>query len=209
MPLAWQLLDNTYEDFVYDGRHHHAVDAPHVINIFSFSKAYGMMGWRVGYLAFTDSQPGGWSLENELLKAQDSIPICPPVLSQQVALAALESAGCCWVRQNIADTILPNRDSAKAALEEALGAQAVRGGDGGIYLLITLPPQITDDLAVAGQLASQFGVLVIPGSACGAPGTIRVAYGNLRPAECAAAVDRLVAGLQQIAAAATSKQSPQ
>jgi len=48
---AYLVLDNTYEDFAYPGEEPHAcVEAPHVVNVFSFSKAYGMMGWRVGYL---------------------------------------------------------------------------------------------------------------------------------------------------------------
>lgn len=41
---AWLVLDNTYEDFVYGGRSHHCLSGPNIINIFSFSKAYGMMG---------------------------------------------------------------------------------------------------------------------------------------------------------------------
>jgi hypothetical protein len=36
---AWLVMDNTYEHFVYDGRQHHCVSAPHIIHIFSFSKA--------------------------------------------------------------------------------------------------------------------------------------------------------------------------
>ena len=35
---CWLVLDNTYEHFVYDGREHFCLAAPHVINIFSFSK---------------------------------------------------------------------------------------------------------------------------------------------------------------------------
>ena len=42
-----QVLDNTYEHFVYDNRNHFCVGGRQVINIFSFSKAYGMMGWRM------------------------------------------------------------------------------------------------------------------------------------------------------------------
>lgn len=48
-----QVLDNTYEHFVYGGRKHSCVGGANVINIFSFSKAYGMMGWRMGYLAYS------------------------------------------------------------------------------------------------------------------------------------------------------------
>jgi 7-keto-8-aminopelargonate synthetase-like enzyme len=37
---AWLILDNTYHHFTYgEGRRHHCAAAPHVINIFSFSKA--------------------------------------------------------------------------------------------------------------------------------------------------------------------------
>lgn len=35
---AWLLLDNTYEHFAYGGRAHHCISAPHVLNLFSFSK---------------------------------------------------------------------------------------------------------------------------------------------------------------------------
>mmetsp|Transcript_71576 Transcript_71576/g.226056 ORF Transcript_71576/g.226056 Transcript_71576/m.226056 type:complete len:317 (+) Transcript_71576:37-987(+) len=49
---TWLVMDNTYEHFTYDGREHVCVSGPHVINVFSFSKAYGMMGWRVGYIAW-------------------------------------------------------------------------------------------------------------------------------------------------------------
>ncbi|CAI7840887.1 unnamed protein product, partial [Closterium sp. NIES-54] len=46
---SWLVLDNTYEYFMYDGNRHVCLEGPHVLNIFSFSKAYGMMGWRIGY----------------------------------------------------------------------------------------------------------------------------------------------------------------
>ncbi len=36
--------DNTYEDFVFDGRSHYCSPLPHVVHVFSMSKAYGMMG---------------------------------------------------------------------------------------------------------------------------------------------------------------------
>lgn len=49
---AWIILDNTYEDFVYNGGKHHCVCGHNVLHVFSFSKAYGMMGWRVGYIAY-------------------------------------------------------------------------------------------------------------------------------------------------------------
>jgi aspartate/methionine/tyrosine aminotransferase len=65
---AWLILDNTYESFT--GAPHYAatttttnstaaavavpekhvcLEGAHIVNIFSFSKAFGMMGWRLGY----------------------------------------------------------------------------------------------------------------------------------------------------------------
>lgn len=35
---VWLIVDNTYENFTYDGREHTCVSGPHVINVFSMSK---------------------------------------------------------------------------------------------------------------------------------------------------------------------------
>ena len=48
-------------------------------------QAYGMMGWRVGYIAYPGAPGGGGGdgfLGAQLLKVQDTIPVCPPQLSQ-------------------------------------------------------------------------------------------------------------------------------
>mmetsp|Transcript_18366 Transcript_18366/g.38400 ORF Transcript_18366/g.38400 Transcript_18366/m.38400 type:complete len:87 (+) Transcript_18366:938-1198(+) len=68
---------------MFDGREHYTLSAPHVINLFSFSKAYGMMGWRVGYLAYHTGSENA-DILSQIIKVQDTIPICPP----QVCLVA-------------------------------------------------------------------------------------------------------------------------
>ena len=97
---AWLVLDNTYEHFVYDdATPHFTLAAPNVVNIFSFSKAYGMMGWRVGYIALPDESivPG---LGAQMLKVQDTIPICATQVSQVMALeATLQGRG--WVQERV------------------------------------------------------------------------------------------------------------
>ena len=97
---AWLVLDNTYEHFVYGDSKHHTIGADNVINLFSFSKAYGMMGWRVGYIAYPDFN-GSDSLGSQILKVQDTIPICATQLSQSIALEAL-SLGRGWVDERVA-----------------------------------------------------------------------------------------------------------
>ena len=49
------ITDEVYKDFVYgDARIHSAATEPsardRVVRVCSFSKAYGMTGWRVGFL---------------------------------------------------------------------------------------------------------------------------------------------------------------
>ena len=51
---TWLVVDNTYHHFCggwYNGPSHTCITGDHILNVFSFSKAYGMMGWRVGYIS--------------------------------------------------------------------------------------------------------------------------------------------------------------
>ena len=49
------------------------------------------------------------------------------------------------------------------------------------------------------------GVCIIPGSSCGSPGYVRVAFANLRPDVCKVAASRLKAGLEQLLAEGMSE----
>ena len=57
-----------------------------------------------------------------------------------------------------------------------------------------------DDEAVVEWLVRVHAVCIIPGSSCGAPGYVRVAFGNLQPGACREAARRLRAGLEQLRA---------
>jgi aminotransferase len=89
------ISDEVYKDFIYDEQKTNKgffslSQLPklrnRVVRIFSFSKAYAMTGWRVGYL-HTDE-----SLALEILKVHDSLVTCAPVISQYAAMGALEMA---------------------------------------------------------------------------------------------------------------------
>ena len=148
-------------------------------------------------IAYPNSVP---NLGPSLLKAQDTIPICPSIIGQRAALAALEHAGRTFVESNIKE-MLQNRDVALDALSP-LGKDAVKGGEGAIYLWARLPRTAdgspADDEAVVRWLVSKHGVAVIPGSACGCPGNIRVAFANLQPEKYKEAGARLKRGLEEL-----------
>src|SRR5262249_2032991 len=83
------IADEVYKDFLYgEARIHSAATElwarDRVIRVCSFSKAYAMTGWRVGFLH------GPASLVTEVLKVHDALVTCAPVVSQYAALAALE-----------------------------------------------------------------------------------------------------------------------
>ncbi|KAK3219677.1 hypothetical protein Dsin_013647 [Dipteronia sinensis] len=190
---SWLVVDNTYEYFMYDGLKHSCVEGDHIVNIFSFSKAYGMMGWRVGYIAYPTEVEG---FSEQLLKVQDNIPICASIISQHLALHSLE-VGPEWVTNQVKD-LVKNREIVLDALSP-LGEDAVRGGEGAIYLWARLPTKYhDDDYAVVRWLAHKHGVVVVPGSASGCPGHLRISYGGLIEDDCKTGGGRLRKGLEEL-----------
>lgn len=189
---AWLVVDNTYEYFMFNGLKHFCIEGDHVLNVFSFSKAYGMMGWRIGYIAYPAGVDG---LGAQLLKIQDNIPICPSIIGQKLALLSLE-VGPEWVHERVQE-LSRNIDIVKKALSP-LGEGAVKGGEGAIYLWAELPKTAKDDVAVVHWLAKRHGVMVIPGSASGGPGHIRVSFGGLPEDRCRLAAARLKKGLEEL-----------
>lgn len=189
---SWLVVDNTYEYFMYDGLKHSCIEANHIVNVFSFSKAYGMMGWRVGYIAYPSEVK---EFAAQLLKVQDNIPICATILSQYVALYALEQ-GPQWVVGNV-KSLEKNREIVLEALSP-LGEGSVKGGEGAIYLWAKLPHgNAYDDFEVVRWLINKHGVAVIPGSACGSSGNLRISFGGLTENDCRAAAERLKKGLEE------------
>ncbi len=82
------IMDEAYEYFTYDGEKHFSIASipevrKKVVSCFTFTKTYAMTGWRIGYL-HADA-----SLIPQIGKAHIACCICPPVVSQYAALAAL------------------------------------------------------------------------------------------------------------------------
>jgi len=82
--------DEAYEYFTYDGAEHFSPrciegSAEHTISLFSLSKAYGFASWRIGWMVIPEH------LFEPIRKIQDTILICPPVVSQWAAVGAMKA----------------------------------------------------------------------------------------------------------------------
>ena len=192
----YHFADEAYEYFTYDAARHFSPgslpeSAEHTISLFSFSKAYGLASWRVGYLVAPRHLLGA------LEKIQDTVLICPPVVSQRAALGAL-AAGAAYCKDQLADM-----DAVRRLCLERLGALGERvqvpAAEGAFYLLARLQTNL-DAMNVVARLVREHQVAVIPGNAFGlcAACYVRVAYGALRQEDVAEGMDRLVGGLEQI-----------
>ena len=67
------------------------------------------------------------------------------------------------------------------------------------WMKLVLHSGCSNDASIAKWLAQKHGIVIIPGSGCGFPGYIRVAFGKPKPGEFEKAAARLHAGLKELA----------
>lgn len=191
----YHISDEAYEYFTYDGAEHISpgrFDAhqTHTISLFTLSKAYGFASWRIGYMVIPQH------LKNAVQKIQDTLLICPPVISQYVASGALQ-VGRSYCQQHL--TALAHKRHLIQQALQPLPALTVPTGLGAFYLLIKVNTSLSD-MSLVQQLIQNYGVAVIPGSAFGieAGCYLRLAYGSLDLETMVQGLDRLVRGLTEI-----------
>ncbi len=192
----YHISDEAYEYFTYEDARHFSPgslqgSAGHTISLFSFSKSYGLASWRVGYMVAPRH------LLSALEKIQDTILICPPVVSQVAALGALR-AGSAYCRKFIAD-IAQVRRLCLDRLRDLERHCQMPPAKGAFYLLLHLETDLPA-MEVVERLIRQYQVAVIPGTAFGlhAGCYIRIAYGALQQDTAAAGMERLVSGLRDL-----------
>jgi aspartate/methionine/tyrosine aminotransferase len=195
---VFHLSDEAYDAFTYDGAGHFSSAsvpgaAAHTISLFSMSKAFGFASWRIGWMVFPER------LESALRKIQDTLIICPPVVSQHAAVGALE-AGSAFVRTKIR-AIAENR----ALMQRELNSLVADGhcelppAQGAFYFLLRVR-STRPSLELAERLIRDHHVAVIPGTAFGLDHGchLRVAYGALGPDTASEGIARLIRGVQAL-----------
>jgi aspartate/methionine/tyrosine aminotransferase len=192
----YHIADEVYEYFTYgSARHFSPASIPgaeaSTISMYSLSKAYGFAGWRVGYMVYPEA------LAAAVMKAQDTILVCPPVASQIGAAAAL-GVGRAYADPHVRE-LAAIRTLVVDALAELRPLASVPAADGAFYCFLEVDTRM-DPLALAERLIREHQVAVVPGTAFGMTKGchFRVAYGALQRETVAEGIGRLVSGLRAI-----------
>jgi aspartate/methionine/tyrosine aminotransferase len=188
------ITDETYEHFIYDDAKFVSAlsldkEIEHTISLFSFSKSYGMSGYRIGYAIF----PAG--IYREMLKVQDTLTICAPSPLQVAAEAAMR-LGAAYPKQ-----FIPRIERVrKIFIQRLTGLDFVEMPvtKGSYYFLLRLRTK-KSDWNIAKRLIEKYGVITIPGGVFGTRyPALRVAYANVDESMAEKGISRLEKGLQEM-----------
>lgn len=125
-----------------------------VIN--SFSKYFGMTGWRLGWLVVPES-----AILN-VEKLAQNLFICPSSIAQYAALSAFEPEAIAEMESNRAE-FRSRRDFLVKGLSH-LGFGISLMPQGAFYVYATLPEGYTDSEAFCSRMLEEFDVAITPGT---------------------------------------------
>lgn len=181
------ISDDTYMQFVYDDAHWSAASVAdwrqNVVVIGTFSKSFGMMGWRVGFV-LADA-----AICEQAVKVQDAMIICAPVISQMAAEAAVRDD---WeYPATFHDELRQRRRVLADGLATIPGIEwtPTRGG----MFAFARIAGCEDSTRLSNDLLERAHVVTIPGAAFGKSGEgfLRLSYGYANQTDLAEAVARL------------------
>jgi aspartate aminotransferase len=187
----WLICDDVYERLTFDRPYAPsflplATPEDRVIGVNSFSKAWRMTGWRLGWMACPPALMEGLGV---LIEYNTS---CAPDFVQEGARVAVEQGE--PVVAELRAELAAARDQVVGALRTLPGVEAPMP-DGGLYAFFRLEG-CTDSLALCKDLVAQVGLGLAPGVAFGPEGEgwLRWCFAA-RPEKNAAGLERLAAYL--------------
>jgi len=171
------LTDETYEKLCYEIEHFSPGSlnkyADNIVNIFSFSKAYAMTGWRVGFAA------GPVKIIKEMVKVHDSLGLCAPSLSQAAALKALKIDD--EIVKQMTEKYKENRNVLIELINSLDGFSSIYPR-GSFYTFVNVKKITQDSLSLARDLLDKVQVMCVAGSSFGKAGEgyLRFSYANTK-----------------------------
>lgn len=173
---VYLITDEVYDYLTYDGDDYFNIASikelwPRVIRCCSFSKKYGMTGWRVGYI---DTNP---DLAQQLFKIHDNAIVCASHVAQEAVYVALSSESD-EIKKNV-DALKRNRDLTCQKLDELSHLFTYSKPRGAYYVF----PKYKSDLKSIDfslKVLKEAGVIVVPGIGFGQAGEhhVRISFGG-------------------------------
>lgn len=205
----WIIVDEMYGQLVYDGFQQSSLAkvAPflkdRLIIVDGASKTYAMTGWRIGWMI------GPEAVASACLLVQGQSTSNASAVGQHATIAALEGATTGPGREAL-DAMIAEFGARRTLMVEGLNripGIRCRMPEGAFYAfpsvqgLVGRSPKggapLTDDLQVAAYLLESARVAVVPGSAFGAPGCVRLSYATSREL-CAEGVRRIASAVAEL-----------
>jgi len=190
------IADEAYDFLVYDGLPRFSLlSIPelkhHLMACHSFSKAYCMTGWRIGYMVAPPR------LVDQVLKVHDAFAICAPTVSQVAALAALEATngkdgeGDTFI-QHLVETLDSRRRVTCERLDRLAHLFAYQKPRGAYYVFPRILPDGIGSVDLALKLLYEAKVITVPGNGFGPTGEghLRLSFGA-KEEEIQQAFDRI------------------
>ena len=169
------VTDEVYGTLLYDGAVCHSIaEFPgmkeRTVIVNSFSKAYAMTGWRIGYAA------GPAEIIDKMVKCQENFSSCANAPGQYAALFASEHPELC---DELKDIFAKRR---RVLLDGLAGIDGIKCGKpmGAFYAFPDISGFGLDSSEFCNLLLEREGVVCIPGSAFGScgEGYIRICYAS-------------------------------
>ena len=186
------VMDEIYRGLVYHGDGVPpclAVDSGFFV-VNSFSKYYGMTGWRLGWVVVPD-----WAMD-ALDRVAQNLYLAPPTVAQYAALAALTPEAMV-IHEQRRRIFARRRDVLLAGLD-ALGLPAAYRPEGAFYVYTDVSSTGLGADVLCARLIEEFGVAATPGTDFGshrASDYVRFAF-TVDEQEIRAGLDRLEAALR-------------
>ncbi|HAC35007.1 MAG TPA: aspartate aminotransferase, partial [Gammaproteobacteria bacterium] len=177
-PQVWIATDDMYEHIRWTGEDYANIVnvcaelKPRTLVLNGVSKAYAMTGWRIGYAA------GDARVIAAMAKVQSQSTSNPCSISQVAAIAALN--GKQDFLQQMVEAFKERHDYVVGALQQMPGVECAPA-DGAFYSFPSFVGVmerlgIDDDVVLCEQILEQAQVALVPGSAFGSPGYVRLSY---------------------------------
>lgn len=182
------ILDETYNEFIPGGtRPHDLFSRPlwgdHFVQIASFGKTYALTGYRAGMLVASEQ------FIHHALKAQDTMAVCQPRISQQAVRFGVEHLDG-WVAAN-RDMMTRRHDLFRA--EFLLPGNPFQlAASGAFFAWVRHPWTGLSGRQATRRLVDEAAILCLPGEVFGPglEGYLRLAFGNIRAENIVEAVRR-------------------